>query len=151
MANNVHHVSCISIKWKNEFKYCVLFSSHYSTCPFTSVNELLYYCHINCTFLLLVSDFSAFTLKRVIISVYNFLFTDAVWRNWGATDNKLQTVTSYKTLKQAVNSSVTLSPSVILPGHIYLTGGKSQFPIPPPKKPRGDTRNKLQMEGQKHD
>lgn len=78
--------------------------------PGFRVNQLVYYSSINCTFLVPVLDFSASPLKRVIISVYDFLFADTVSRNWGATDNKLQTVSSYKTLKQAVNSSVTLSP-----------------------------------------
>lgn len=59
---------------------------------------------------LLVHGFSAPPLKRVIISVYDVLSTNTVSGNWEATDNKLQTVTSYTTLKQAVNSSVTLSP-----------------------------------------
>lgn len=35
------------------------------------------------------------SIKRVIIYVYNFLFTDIVLRNWGAT-HKFQTMTSYK-------------------------------------------------------
>lgn len=126
--------------------YCILFTSHYSMRLFTSVDKLVWYCHINCAFPLLVSDFSASTLERVIIYVYNFLFTDTVSRNWGATDNKLQTVTSYKTLKPAVNSSVTLSPVLYYLDTFIWRVVNLNSPYPP-KKARGDARRKKITDG----
>lgn len=80
------------MKLKNDFKYYFcLVTSHCSTLHFEKgllgkdcssgfrVNQLVYYSSNNCAFLFLVPDFSASTpLKRVIISVYDFLFTDTV-------------------------------------------------------------------------
>lgn len=78
---------------------------------------------IYCAALLLNPESSASHLKGVIILFVNYL--QAVTRNWEVTD------TSYKTLKWAVNSSVTLPPV------LYYLDTFISIPLTPPPKKKG--------------